>query len=177
MAYTDISDGPEMTKRLQAMLRALSKWTDDPELAVAINGRFDRATENAVTQFQKKYFLPPTGDVNFDTWDAITQLYRTYENIYGQTEGIYPFPTSPDFVVTPGERSNLVYVIQIMLNELRRNYDSYGHLPLNGRYDLAMTRAIEEFQGALGLEVNGIVDRVTWNRMAEEYNALVRYSE
>ncbi|MBQ7835823.1 MAG: peptidoglycan-binding protein [Clostridia bacterium] len=177
MAYTDISDGPEMTKRLQAMLRALSKWTADPMLGVAINGRFDEGTKNAVTHFQKKYFLPPTGDVNFDTWDAITDLYKTYESIYGQTEGIYPFPTSHDFIVTPGERSNLVYVLQIMLNELRRSYDSYGHLPLNGRYDLSMTRAIEEFQRAQGVEVNGIVDRSTWNRLADEYNALVRYSE
>lgn len=177
MAYTDISDGPEITKRLQAMLRALSKWTDDKALSVAINGRYDEGTRQAVMHFQKKYFLPVTGDVNFDTWDAISQLYHTYENIYGQTEGIYPFPTSPDFIVMPGERSNLVYVLQIMLNELRRSYDSYGHLPLNGRYDISMTRAIEEFQSAQGIKVNGIVDRITWNRLADEYNALSRYSE
>ncbi len=177
MAYTDISDGPEMTKRLQVMLRALANWTDDKALRVAINGVYDDVTRKAVAHFQRKYFLPSTGDVNFDTWDALVQLYRTHENIYGFTDGIYPFPTSPDFIVMPGERSNLVYVIQIMLNELRRNYDSYGHLPLNGRYDLAMTRSIEEFQRAQGVEVNGIVDRTTWNRLAEEYNALVRYSE
>lgn len=172
-----MSDTLEITKRLQAMLRALSKWTDDKLLGVAINGRYDEGTRSAVMHFQKKYFLRATGDVNFDTWEAISELYRTYENIYGQTEGIYPFPTSPDFVVTPGERSNLVYVLQIMLNELRRSYDSYGHLPLNGRYDISMTRAIEEFQRAQGLEISGIVDRITWNKLADEYNALVRYSE
>ena len=120
MAYTDISDGLEITKRLQAMLRALSRWTNDRELNVAMSGQYDEGTKQAVTHFQRKYFLPPTGDVNFDTWDALTQLYRTHENIYGHTDGIYPFPTSPDFIVMPGERSNLVYVIQIMLNELRR---------------------------------------------------------
>lgn len=177
MAYTDISDGLEITKRLQAMLRALSRWTDDPTLNVAMSGQYDEGTRAAVTHFQRKYFLPPTGDVNFDTWDSISQLYRTYENIYGHTEGIYPFPTSPEFVVMPGERSNLVYVIQIMLNELGRNYDSYGFLPLNGRYDIAMTRSIEEFQSAHGIKTSGVVDRITWNRMAEEYNALARTNE
>lgn len=177
MAYTDISDGLEITKRLQAMLRALSRWTNDRELNVAMSGQYDEGTKQAVTHFQRKYFLPPTGDVNFDTWDALTQLYRTHENIYGHTDGIYPFPTSPDFIVMPGERSNLVYVLQIMLNELRRNYDSYGYLPLNGRYDLAMSHSIEEFQSAHSIEPSGVVDRNTWNRLAEEYNALVRTNE
>lgn len=177
MAYTDISNGPDMTKRLQAMLRALSRWTDTPEFSVALSGKYDEGTRQAVMAFQKKYFLQPTGDVNFDTWDAISQLYRTHESLYGHTDGIYPFPTSPDFIVMPGERSNLVYVIQIMLNELKRNYDSYGYLPLNGRYDITMSHSIEEFQSAQGIEINGIVDRATWNRLAEEYNALVAYSE
>ena len=71
MAYTDMSDGLEITKRLQAMLRALSKWTDDKLLGVAINGRYDEGTRSAVMRFQKKYFL-------LDRWPSHPSNFAFY---------------------------------------------------------------------------------------------------
>ena len=65
------------------------------------------------------------------------------------------------------------YNTDLLMKILSDNKDTeYGK-----KYHFADIHSIEEFQTAQGIEVNGIVDRTTWNRLAEEYNALVAYSE
>ena len=61
-----------------------------------------------------------------------------------------------------------------MVNELRLFYDLYGFIPPNGRYSSVTESAVREFQRAGGLEETGRVDRLTWNRLAEEYDIALR---
>ncbi len=61
-----------------------------------------------------------------------------------------------------------------MLNELKLFYDCYAYLPLNHKFDQAMAEAVREFQRVVGLECTGIVDKRTWNKLAEEYDLAVK---
>jgi peptidoglycan hydrolase-like protein with peptidoglycan-binding domain len=56
-----------------------------------------------------------------------------------------------------GDRGALVLWAQSRLTE-----HGYYDGPLDGRYDLAVSKAVRRLQGAEGLAVTGIIDRKTW---------------
>lgn len=56
-----------------------------------------------------------------------------------------------------GDRGTLVLWAQSRLAE-RGYYDG----PLDGRYDLAVSKAVRLLQNAEGLNVTGVIDRKTW---------------
>ncbi|MBQ7474926.1 MAG: peptidoglycan-binding protein [Clostridia bacterium] len=89
---------------------------------------------------------------------------------------ICPFPDVAGYRVKPGEHSDLVAVIQIMLDNLAPLYD-FPQVPLSGLMDGPTTAAVRRFQTVNGLPATGEVDVATWNRMAEEYGLACRCDE
>ena len=89
-----------------------------------------------------------------------------------RTEGIRPFPESYAYELSPGERSELAFILQLMLNSLSLYYD-LPRIPVNGTYDTVTELVVREFQRVNMLPVTGRVDRATWKRLAEEYNETV----
>lgn len=177
MEWYDLKDRKPFIMQLQKKLRSLSRWTSDPALSVAVDGVYDNRTKGAVSHFQQLYGLDVTGIADFLTWESIDDEYRYYSEIFGKSQSISPFPDDSNFTVGQGTRSDLVLLIQIMLNELRIFYDLYGYIPQNGRYGTATAAAVREFQRAGGLDMTGRVDRRTWNRLASEYDVAVRKNQ
>ena len=65
-------------EHLQYMLSVLAAYI--PEIPdIAIDGIFGPATRNAVIAAQRRFGLPPTGVVNFDTWDEIYDQFSGIE--------------------------------------------------------------------------------------------------
>lgn len=171
MTY-DKHDEQSFIIQLQKMLSSLAGWKSDPALNATQCGDYNEQTRSAVTYFQKQNSLPPTGNVDFDTWEALYNAYTACSKQQESAYPIYPYPKRDGFKVQIGERSDLVLIIQLLLNELRLNYNCYGYIPPNGRFNLTTASAVREFQKVNGIETNGIVDRNTWNRIAEQYNKL-----
>lgn len=86
--------------------------------------------------------------------------------------GIIPYPIRPGYVLTRGERSELVSILQLMLGALSINYD-IPHVALSGEYDDITSDSVKLFQKLNLLDESGDVDGVTWDRLAEEYNRTV----
>ena len=86
--------------------------------------------------------------------------------------GIYPYPERESYSLTDGERSELVFIAQLMLNAIGLSYD-IPPLPVSGIYDEATATAVTRFQEASRLPVTGEIDFITWDRLAEEYNLTV----
>ncbi len=169
-----INDTAAFVMQLQKKLRSIAKWTDNAALSVAVDGVYDEGTGNAVKSFQSLYGLGVSGVADRETWEAVDREYRYLREIFGKSRSISPFPDGDAFVLSVGDRSDLVLLVQIMLNELRLFYDGYGFIPQNGRYNLSTRVAVREFQERGGLEPTGSVDRPTWNRLAEEYDLALR---
>ena len=89
---------------------------------------------------------------------------------------ICPFPDVNGYAVKEGEHSDLVAMIQLILESLSAIYD-FGAVPLSGRMDGATCEAVRRFQEANGLTPSGEVDLDTWNRMAQEYDLACRCDE
>ena len=160
--YYDGTDREMRTRILQRMLRALA------ESDVRESGQYDEATREAVRRFQRMRGYPATGIADRRTWEEMSRLYRERE-ADAMIEGIRPF-VGRERRIYPRERSDLVMILQLILNELRIRYDGFGPIPLSGIYDELTEAAVREFQRINLLPTDGITDARTWNRMARQYN-------
>ena len=160
--YYDSTDREMRTRILQRMLRALA------ESDIRESGQYDEATREAVRRFQRMRGYPATGIADRRTWEEMSRLYRERE-ADAMIEGIRPF-VGRERRIYPRERSDLVMILQLILNELRIRYDGFGPIPLSGIYDEMTEEAVREFQRINLLPTDGITDARTWNRMARQYN-------
>ena len=158
--YYDSTDRKTRTRVLQRMLRALV----NPN--VRESGQYDEATRDAVRQFQRMRGYPATGIADRRTWEEMSRLYREWTAV---PEPIRPFG-GRERRIRARERSDLVMILQMMLNELRIRYDGYGPIPLSGIYDDTTQNAVRTFQRVNLLPTDGETDVYTWNRMAQQYN-------
>lgn len=161
---------PVAVQNLQRYLRRLSyEYPSIPQ--VPVDGLFDRQTQEALSAFQRAFFLPVTGRADPQTWDA---LFAEYSRLSVEKDRqSFPdfFPRAPkDYQTGLGETSFFITLIQWMLSELRVIYDSLPELALSGIFDDATAYAVSEFQRIHQLPVTGRVNRALWNRIAEEYN-------
>ena len=86
--------------------------------------------------------------------------------------GFTPYPNTENYRVTDGERSELVFISQLMLNAVRLNYD-ITQVGVNGLYDTQTSDAVKEYQRINLLPVTGEIDPATWDTLAEDYNLTV----
>lgn len=177
MAYYSTEDERAFVMQIQEMLSSLARWTNDPALSVVRDGIYGDATRAAVEHFQSERELPVTGNTDFNTWQMLEEEYSYNKEKFFSALGIHPFPAAPDFAVREGDSSQLALIIQLILNELQFFYASYGYIPPGGRYGSVTAEAVRAFQSANGLKVTGEVDRMTWNRMAEQYDMTVRSTQ
>ena len=157
---------------IQRYLRAISAEHGGRIFSVPIDGIYDTATQNAVSEFQRIYSLPITGRVDKITFDL---LFVEYQRIVqsGAQERPELFPAVPEGYVTDfGEESEFIKLLQFILSELRLNYDTIPFFDTNGVYDMNTSLAVKEFQRLSSNPVTGRVDRGTWNSIARAYNTL-----
>ena len=155
---------------LQTMLRLLAQ-TDGSIPSVNPDGIFGPETERAVLAFQGNMGLPQTGIVDFQTWTAITDVYRTAQTMMQRGLAFFPFPAG-GYTISKNEKSDLVCIIQIMLSGVGVAYDLFSDIEISGVYDTETENAVRAFQKLNRLPQTGTVDVFTWNRLASVHNLL-----
>lgn len=143
----------------------------EPIPPVLPDGYFGHTTKEAVEAYQRLAGLPITGKVDHETWDAIysSYLYGVYN--YGRSCGIYPFETRlENGCLSVGDRTDLVYILQVILQTLCELYAGMSEQEITGIYDDTTAENVAEFQRKNRLPDTGNVDKETWNRLAEAYN-------
>ncbi len=171
----NLTDDRVLIENLQKMLRLIWLVTGENDYEVGVSGVYGEGTENAIRAFQQRNNLPVTGVVDLATWTAISAEYDRLSFLGESPLGITPFLPERNAIVRSGERSDLVYIIQIMLNTLDVLYD-FGYVPISGFYESGTADAVRKFQEINALpSPSGAVDRLTWNAMAEAYNNALDY--
>ncbi len=160
----NLSDPAVRVQLLQRMLRYLSIAEKDDGLRVSVDGVYNEETRQAVRYFQQREQIPVTGVVDQETWEAIAAQYAGEQAL---REPIGIRVTESDI----GERSDAVLILQVILGALRIDY-SYPPVPLSGVYGPQTADAVREFQNINGISPTGQADRLTWLRLADEYNRL-----
>lgn len=163
----DLRDERLTIIEIQQNLRELEKagW-EIPSLTA--DGIYGERTRDAVRRFQEIESLSPTGVVDYLTWQVLRSATLT-ERI-NRSPGAPIFPWNRPLeggTVNPEERTDLVYLAQLMLRESIA-YDFT--LPLTGVLDEPTRDALFCFQQLNRLPPTGILDRPTWDALADAYN-------
>ena len=166
------SNRKEVIKEIQSDLRTLYKG-GIIDISIVPTGVYDSRTAEAIKELQRSAGLPVTGITDRTTWAVLTDAANRIRNAEKGSDPIYPFEQlTAGGCVHPGECSDLVYIIQVMLACLS-GYD-FEDISICGDYDSATEDAVRSFQRINGLRESGEVDKSTWNALAGAYNRSIR---
>ncbi len=161
---------------LQRYLRQLAYHTEGIG-QVPVDGIFASATRDALSDYQRTVGLPVTGAADRVTWERLYADYLDSLARYSPPTPVSLFlQTPPGGYLDLGAKGFDVAVLQYMLGELTLLY-VLTPPAITGEYDSATQAAVRDMQGYLGLVQNGLVDILTWNAIADRFNALPAGSE
>ncbi len=137
-----------------------------------INGIYDEVTADAVRAFQQYFGLTPTGEVDRETWNRLSDIYRATVNgipdaLYGGSAKLYP-----GYFLSEGLRNEDVTDLQTYLSYISDFYTDIPKIPVTGYFGSQTAEAVRVFQRLFGLEPTGAVGAVTWNEIAKQYDFL-----
>ena len=160
---------------LQTMLRTISfRHSVIPQLIPT--GVFDEPTLEAVMIFQREFYHPVTGVVNFGTWEAIVALYL---QSLAELAVPYPCPGYPfgDRTIDVGEESVHLLVIQAMFKALSSVLEDVEAGVVNGVHSNASVRNVNWLHSCDGCAPNGTITMETWNYLARLYRLFIAYAQ
>ncbi len=150
---------------VQFWLSELARF-DDALLNVAVDGVFGAATERAVRAFQAFAGLAEDGVVGRATWTA---LYAAWLDVQSDLGG----SAWPGTVLRRGSTGNSVRLVQLWLRLAADNYPTLPTVTVDGSFGAATAAAVRSFQTLFGLDADGAVGRVTWNKLREAAVAII----
>lgn len=137
---------------------------------------FDDNTENAVKLFQSVYGLEQNGIVDKTVWDKIVEIYLdAVNNLPAEYEGGYA-KVYPGYFLTPGMSGENVRDLQTYLSAIAKNTGKIPDVEIDGYYGDNTRDAVYTFQNINGLPLTGSVGPSTWQRIAMQYDDIVRAS-
>lgn len=153
-------------KEIQEALRTLSFY-DAQLYPLHVDGIYGDETTMAVRIFQTLSGLEPTGNVDRATWEELRDGVK-------DARGITPIPLrvfeENTFTVNPGDSTDIVPVIQWILNQIATYYVNLNTVNINGIYDERTVRQIQTIQRLHRMEADGIIDVATWNLLTTLYH-------
>ncbi len=152
---------------LQSYLRNLSRTDGDIERVVP-DGIFGEETENSVKSFQRKYGLPEDGVVNYDVWTKIIEENDKAVFLYSEPRQVARI-SNADLPLTIGMRGNAIYHLKTMLLFLSQRHVNFTSVTVNDVFDTETERNVRQWQRVIRVPDNGIVDKVSWNALADYY--------
>lgn len=172
--YTPTPGPAEVLPRVQAVqyfLNVLSAYYNTIP-SVDISGVLDTQTRVSIIEFQKTVGLPVTGIIDEQTWNAM------YDRVVGILETLPPSAIALPSLLWPGEVYQVgsegpnVYLIQQYLSYISSVLEGIPPADPDGIYGPQTEQAVREFQEYFGIDVTGVVDRYTWNRIVLIYRSL-----
>lgn len=176
MAYFNLTEQENPILEIQRILRSID-YFDNSLARIRLSGTYNEETRQGVKNFQEKYGLPVTGEVDATTWQLLQAVDKAIKDATALARAVYILPRNEEYTITPGLRDDVVYVIQHMINVLSQEYDTFFPLEFTGIYDEATENNIREFQRKNLLDESGNIDPITFNRLADEYERLNSYNQ
>ncbi len=165
--FSNVNDEKALTREVQDMLYYIS-FFDKNIPRMNPDGIYGSETRNAVTEFQREYGLPQTGEVDYATWNRLYEIYSSLSNSNELPLSLRVFP-NPPYTVKDNEKSNVVFVVQIIINTISYHLD-IPSVQVNGVMDGETKNSVTMFQKLHRLPETGLVDKRTWNALSSAYS-------
>ncbi len=167
-----LSDTSAAIREVQKFLYVISDSVNSQVPRVAIDGIYGPETEYAVRTFQKIYGHEISGKVDRETFDNLYALYS--EAIIDIRVSDYIL-TEDGFPITLGTQNNDVIAVHLIINELGKTYTDIGYVNVKSSYFSEGSQgAVMELQKIFNVPVTGEVDKLFFERMKTELDALKR---
>ena len=156
------STGSEV-EQMQFWLSTLAQYESSIP-SVTVDGVYGSGTAAAVRAFQRRYGLTVDGIVGLTTWTELYDQFRSIQSDNG-TPNAYP-----GTALREGSSGQNVRLVQFWLKIARTVYTSLANVTVDGKFGSATAAAVRRFQSYFGLTSDGVVGRITWNKLYEVYN-------
>lgn len=157
-------------KILQYLLICIGGFYDSI-LPVKITGKFDTDTENSVKSFQQEFNLDNDGIVGKKTWSKLLEVYKNIEPHILDASG--KFIKYPGYLIKKGKRGEDVQQIQVWLNTIHSKYPFIPEVDVDGIFGSGTREAVMDFQRWNDLVEDGIVGKLTWDKLYEIYRSVI----
>ena len=158
-------------RRMQLYLNRISgNWWIPP--ITNVSGIFGPQTRATVVAFQRLFNLNPDGVIGQATWYEITRVYVAARRMAeldseGQRYSVGNVP--PTIVLRQGARGDEVVLLQFLLNFIGQFYNEIPFVVEDSVFRDTTRLAVIEFQRRFGLNPDGVVGPITWNKLFEVY--------
>lgn len=152
-------------RSLQTMLRTISQ-VDSRIPSLIPDGIYSPQTQEAVKIFQSVNGLSPTGVVDQNTWERITD---TYDDALLERNPPVPIPVTMGKQIRSGQQAPTVALAQDMLKTYDENLHCVRCPKASGKLDSDTEDALKDFQALCGLPCTGEIDRKTWKHLCLAY--------
>lgn len=161
-----IENKTEAIRQVQTFLRAVAIEKQNIPL-LSVDGIYGEETADAVRAFQKSRSLSVTGRVNYETF---TLLYETYEDIETEKR-LSSLSPGIHFPLKKGDMGEGVYLLHLLLRDLRLYYPDLGRVPLSSVYSSDTEAAVRYLESVFSEKSDGTVSRRLYFRMVTELAA------
>lgn len=166
-------DVGENVRTIQAQLNRIAD--DYPAITkVSANGIFGADTTEAVKKFQKIFNITSDGIVGKTTWYKISYIYVSVKKLAQLTsegesikDGFYP-----GVIVKQGDTGLNVQIIQFYLNQTAVYVNTIPPVTIDGVFGPSTKNAVIKFQEFFNLTPDGIVGKLTWDKMYDIYQGI-----
>ena len=152
---------------VQQYLRNISKVNSDIN-SVVPDGIFGPETKSAVSALQAKNGMEQTGSVDFETWKMLLEENKNALFILSEPIQVAPISNS-DLPLKRGDRNQFVHTLKLMLNDVASNYPNFNIVEIDDYFDEPTENEVKRWQRIIVVPETGIVDKLTWNLLAEHY--------
>lgn len=152
---------------LQGYLRNISR-ADSDILRVVPDGIFGEETTASVKSFQRKYGFSENGIVDYDVWTRIVAENRNVVFLFSEPRQVAQI-SNEDLPLSLGTRSNAVYHLKTMLLYLGQKHSNFNEVTVGELFDEETDVSVRQWQRAIRVPDDGIVDKITWNLLADYY--------
>ena len=150
-----------------------------------IDGFFDSEMTETVKKFQEVFNLTADGIIGRSTWNRIQNVYNAVKKLQTvNSEGLRLQDLSTQYPgeLSEGMSSSGVITLQYYLYYISTFVPSVRSLSVDGTFGPSTRESVESFQQTYGLTVNGVVDRLVWERIQNTYYSFLesityRFSE
>lgn len=156
---------------LQYMLRRLALQYEILPMLV-VDGLFGEETLEAVMVFQREFFPPVTGIVDYGTWEAIRKKWEATEPVLQEPRPVRVFPGNGK-QAQEGEHHRFLAVPQTMFQALSQYLNGISTGPSDGQHEGASVENVRWLQRRAGLEETGVLDQRTWDVLSRLYEVII----
>lgn len=164
-----VYDKPEAIRQIQIYLRVAG----NPDFFIFPSGIYDENTRLAVLDFQSKWKITPSGEVDRITFDKLYEEYVETNKKNELNQRLDSFISLPIF---PGDISEEIMHINRTLARVLDYYGFTHRLRSSNFYSDETAEAVRILRGIYSLEERNIIDEELYLRLILDHDSMGRFN-